>query len=68
MAIKVINEYQQSFSSLQELLPEVNSMKVLNHPNIVKLPKVTDTEEKLASLRITSVGETGTPTWMSRAT
>lgn len=41
--IKVINEREQSFSSFQELLPEVNSMQVLNHPNIVKLLKVTDT-------------------------
>ncbi|OWK08971.1 hypothetical protein Celaphus_00015250 [Cervus elaphus hippelaphus] len=44
---------QHVVTGLQELLPEVNSMKVLNHPNTVKLPKVTDTEEKLSSLRNT---------------
>ena len=67
MAVKVINVHQQSFSSIQELLSKVNSIKILNHPNIVKLLKVTDTEERLSSLWITSVGEACTPTWMSRA-
>ncbi|KAM7230861.1 hypothetical protein CapIbe_018351 [Capra ibex] len=52
---------------LEELLPEVNSMKVLNHPNAVKLLKVPDTEERRSSLWKASVGETCTPAWMSRA-
>ena len=42
-------------------------MKVLNHPNAVKLLKVPDTEERRSSLWKASVGETCTPAWMSRA-
>ena len=47
VAIKVIEKAHQEFSNLQELFREVNSMRILNHPNIVKLLEVIDTEETL---------------------
>ena len=47
VSIKAINKTNQSFSSLMELFSEVNSMRILNHENIVKLLEVTDTEETL---------------------
>ncbi|CAI9150075.1 unnamed protein product, partial [Rangifer tarandus platyrhynchus] len=46
-AIKVIEKTHQNFSDLQELFREVNSMRMVNHPNIVKLLEVTDTPETL---------------------
>ncbi|XP_061054264.1 serine/threonine-protein kinase MARK2-like [Eubalaena glacialis] len=45
VAVKVIKKRRQSFSSVQAVFREVCSLKALNHPNIVKLLGVTDTEE-----------------------
>ncbi|XP_036730200.1 serine/threonine-protein kinase MARK2-like [Balaenoptera musculus] len=45
VAVKVIKKRRQSFSSVQALFREVCSLKALNHPNIVKLVGVIDTEE-----------------------
>ena len=47
VAVKVIKKRRQSFSSVQALSREVCNMKALNHPNIVKLLGVTDTEDTL---------------------
>ena len=45
VALKVIKKWKQSFSSLQELFREINSMKLLDHANTVKILDFTDTED-----------------------
>ncbi|XP_075043813.1 serine/threonine-protein kinase MARK2 isoform X7 [Mixophyes fleayi] len=47
VAVKIIDKTQMNSSSLQKLFREVKIMKVLNHPNIVKLFEVIDTEKTL---------------------
>ena len=47
VAIKVAKNTRERPSSIQELFREVNSMRMLNHPNIVKLLEVTESEETL---------------------
>ena len=47
VAIKVIQKTNESSSSLKEWTQEVNRLKTVNHPNIVKLLEVIDTEEAL---------------------
>nr|XP_058926890.1 serine/threonine-protein kinase MARK2-like [Kogia breviceps] len=48
VAVKVIKKRHRNFSTFQKLLlREVHSMKALNHPNIVRLLGVTDTEEAM---------------------
>ena len=47
VAIKVAKNTRERLSSIQELFREVNSMRMLNHPNIVKLLEVTESEETL---------------------
>lgn len=47
VAIKIIEKTHQTFTSLQQLFQEVNAMRIMNHPNIVKLLEVIDTEETL---------------------
>ena len=47
VAIKVIQKTNESSSSLKEWNQEVNRLKTVNHPNIVKLLEVIDTEEAL---------------------
>ena len=47
VAIKVIQKTNQSSSGLKEWNPEINSLKTISHPNIVKLLEVIDTEEAL---------------------
>uniref|UniRef100_A0A8C9BDJ5 non-specific serine/threonine protein kinase n=1 Tax=Phocoena sinus TaxID=42100 RepID=A0A8C9BDJ5_PHOSS len=47
VAVKVIKKRRQSLATFQAHFREVRSMKALNHPNIVKLLGVTDTEETL---------------------
>ncbi|ESO02651.1 hypothetical protein HELRODRAFT_66187 [Helobdella robusta] len=44
VAIKIIDKTQLNTSSLQKLFREVKVMKCLNHPNIVKLYEVIQTE------------------------
>ena len=47
VAIKVIQKTNQSLSSVKEQFREVDSLRTVNHPNIVKLLEVIDTEETL---------------------
>ncbi|XP_051990796.1 serine/threonine-protein kinase MARK2 isoform X2 [Xyrauchen texanus] len=47
VAVKIIDKTQLNSSSLQKLLREVRIMKLLNHPNIVKLFEVIETEKTL---------------------
>uniref|UniRef100_H3C2Q7 MAP/microtubule affinity-regulating kinase 3 n=1 Tax=Tetraodon nigroviridis TaxID=99883 RepID=H3C2Q7_TETNG len=47
VAVKIIDKTQLNPSSLQKLFREVRIMKVLNHPNIVKLFEVVETEKTL---------------------
>ncbi|XP_059984548.1 serine/threonine-protein kinase MARK2-like [Lagenorhynchus albirostris] len=47
VAVKVIKKRRQSLSTFQEHFREVRNLKALNHPNIVKLLGVIDTEETL---------------------
>ncbi|XP_023991260.1 MAP/microtubule affinity-regulating kinase 3 isoform X2 [Salvelinus sp. IW2-2015] len=47
VAIKIIDKTQMNPTSLQKLFREVRIMKILNHPNIVKLFEVIETEKTL---------------------
>ncbi|XP_064602009.1 serine/threonine-protein kinase MARK1-like isoform X2 [Liolophura sinensis] len=47
VAIKIIDKTQLNPSSLQKLFREVRIMKLLDHPNIVKLFEVVETEKTL---------------------
>ncbi|XP_028967601.1 serine/threonine-protein kinase MARK2 [Galendromus occidentalis] len=47
VAIKIIDKTQLNHSSLQKLFREVRIMKMLSHPNIVKLYQVIETEKTL---------------------
>ncbi|XP_069063387.1 MAP/microtubule affinity-regulating kinase 3 isoform X2 [Pleurodeles waltl] len=47
VAIKIIDKTQLNPTSLQKLFREVRIMKFLNHPNIVKLFEVIETENTL---------------------
>uniref|UniRef100_A0AAY4AP66 non-specific serine/threonine protein kinase n=1 Tax=Denticeps clupeoides TaxID=299321 RepID=A0AAY4AP66_9TELE len=47
VAIKIIDKTQLNPTSLQKLFREVRIMKLLNHPNIVKLFEVIETEKSL---------------------
>ncbi|XP_077058169.1 serine/threonine-protein kinase MARK1 isoform X1 [Siphateles boraxobius] len=47
VAVKIIDKTQLNPTSLQKLFREVRIMKVLNHPNIVKLFEVIETEKTL---------------------
>ncbi|XP_034020677.1 serine/threonine-protein kinase MARK2 isoform X3 [Thalassophryne amazonica] len=47
VAVKIIDKTQLNPSSLQKLFREVRIMKMLNHPNIVKLFEVIETEKTL---------------------
>ncbi|XP_030628487.1 MAP/microtubule affinity-regulating kinase 3a isoform X2 [Chanos chanos] len=47
VAIKMIDKTQLNPTSLQKLFREVRIMKILNHPNIVKLFEVIETEKTL---------------------
>uniref|UniRef100_A0A674MPQ0 MAP/microtubule affinity-regulating kinase 3 n=1 Tax=Takifugu rubripes TaxID=31033 RepID=A0A674MPQ0_TAKRU len=47
VAVKIIDKTQLNPTSLQKLFREVRIMKLLNHPNIVKLFEVIETEKTL---------------------
>lgn len=47
VAIKIIDKTQLNANSLEKLFREVSIMKILNHPNIVKLYEVIETEKTL---------------------
>ncbi|XP_056609417.1 serine/threonine-protein kinase MARK2 isoform X3 [Triplophysa dalaica] len=47
VAVKIIDKTQLNSTSLQKLFREVRIMKLLNHPNIVKLFEVIETEKTL---------------------
>ncbi|XP_013785563.1 serine/threonine-protein kinase MARK1-like isoform X2 [Limulus polyphemus] len=47
VAVKIVDKTQLNPSSLQKLFREVRIMKVLDHPNIVKLYQVIETERTL---------------------
>ncbi|XP_067092089.1 serine/threonine-protein kinase MARK1-like isoform X1 [Osmerus mordax] len=47
VAVKIIDKTQLNPTSLQKLFREVRIMKILNHPNIVKLFEVIETERTL---------------------
>ncbi|XP_052444656.1 serine/threonine-protein kinase MARK2 isoform X14 [Carassius gibelio] len=47
VAVKIIDRTQLTSSSLQKLFREVRIMKLLNHPNIVKLFEVIETDKTL---------------------
>ncbi|XP_053088886.1 MAP/microtubule affinity-regulating kinase 3a isoform X1 [Pangasianodon hypophthalmus] len=47
VAVKIIDRTQLNPTSLQKLFREVRIMKILNHPNIVKLFEVIETERNL---------------------
>ncbi|XP_073699942.1 serine/threonine-protein kinase MARK1 isoform X2 [Garra rufa] len=47
VAVKIIDKTQLNPTSLQKLFREVRIMKVLSHPNIVKLFEVIETEKTL---------------------
>uniref|UniRef100_A0A8C7ZK35 MAP/microtubule affinity-regulating kinase 3 n=1 Tax=Oryzias sinensis TaxID=183150 RepID=A0A8C7ZK35_9TELE len=47
VAIKIIDKTQLNPTSMQKLFREVSVMKMLNHPNIVKLFEVIETEKTL---------------------
>uniref|UniRef100_A0A668TPP8 non-specific serine/threonine protein kinase n=1 Tax=Oreochromis aureus TaxID=47969 RepID=A0A668TPP8_OREAU len=59
VAIKIIDKTQLNPNSLQKLFREVRIMKILNHPNIVKLFEVIETERTLyLVMEYASGGET----------
>lgn len=47
VAIKIIDKTQLNPNSLEKLFREVSIMKILNHPNIVKLYEVIETDKTL---------------------
>lgn len=47
VAVKIVDKTTLSPSSLEKIFREVRIMKLLNHPNIVKLYDVIDTPDKL---------------------
>ncbi|KAG5204779.1 hypothetical protein JEQ12_019224 [Ovis aries] len=51
VAIKVIQKTNQSLSSVKEQFREADSLRTVNHPNIVNLLEVIDTEETLFILQ-----------------
>lgn len=56
VAIKVIQKTNQSLSKCQGAVSEVDSLRTVNHPNIVNLLEVIDTEETLFIVMSTSTG------------
>ena len=56
VSINAINKTNQSFSSLMELFSEVNSMRILNHPNIVKFLEVIDTGDSVYTIGVPQRG------------